>query len=261
MIGVSLPFAWLNDGGKPYGEPEPFFARLKAAGVTSAEIRAVRPDADPLAVRRAAERLWNSGLRITVHGTVLTDTDAVTEVFRPLEALLADLRQEAVNITVHPIPGDNRAMLDALAAHIERRHLPVTLALENNRRLPDKTEGDSVAVVVDAIEAIDAPCVGACWDMGHYAYYVRRFFPDRPDLLPDERFLRRVIHTHIHALDGLTTHFPLDTGELPLARYRAALGAAYGGALDLELEPSRFADRRDPAEALLSSVAALKAVE
>lgn len=255
MIGVSLPFAWLAAGEGPLGERDEVFRALADDGVESVELRSVRPHQEPREVKRAADAVWDAGLSVTVHGTVLSAETAVADVFAPLAELLPALRQELLTVTVHPIVGDNVQAVKALSSHIETNRLPVRIALENNRLLPDKTEGDSTALVLQTVEAVNSPYVGICFDMGHYMYYLRKNHPQVDFRLPDEAFLKRVIHTHIHGMNGLKTHFPLDSGELPLRSLLAGLAHNYFGVYNIELDFPRFT--RDPLEALEGSAGAL----
>lgn len=261
MLSASLPFSFLLSGGEPYGEIQPLLCDLRARGVQSAELRPVRPNTPPEDVLAAANTIWNAGLRLSVHGTVASTETAVDDVFAPLSLMLPALRQDALVIVVHPIIGDNAAMLRALDAHIDAHHLPVRIALENNRLLPDKkTDGDSVALVLAAVQAAQCEHVGICWDMGHYLYFLKKLHPDALDTLPPPEFLSLAIHTHVHATNGLTTHFPVHAYDLPLKAYCDALKAAgYTDLFNLELEPKRFAALCDPREALLQSVDALAA--
>ena len=111
MIGVSLPFKWFADGT----DTEGILSLLRSQGVGSVELRTVRPEHAPEAVLQAAEYLWENGFQITVHGSVKTVETAVADVFAPLAQLLPKLRQEKLNVTVHPVVGDNCAMVTALA--------------------------------------------------------------------------------------------------------------------------------------------------
>ena len=254
MIGVSLPFAWLLKEGHPYGPRAPFLAKLAALGVESAELRTLRPDTDPEEALQAAQALWSAGFRVTVHGAARSAETAVQDIFGPLEGILGCLRQNELIITLHPVTGDNAAMLTALADKIETEGLPVRIALENNRRMPDGSEGDSVALVTAAVTAVDRPSIGINFDMGHYFWKVG----GDASALPSAEFLSRVIHTHIHALVNGVTHFPLTAGNLPLAHYVKAFARGYYTAFNVELEPERWLDYFDPAEALTGSVEVLK---
>ena len=254
MIGVSIPFGWFSDGT----DIDSVLRLLKQQGAGSVELRTVRPHHEPAAVLQAAECLWEQGFYVTVHGSVSSLEMAVEDVFAPLEQLLAALRQDKLNVTVHPITEDNCAMLVALSDYILAHNYPVTIALENNRKLPDKTEGDSVALVLDAVTRADRDNVGICFDMGHYAYYVKKNCPETPDILPGKEFWKRVIHTHIHALNGLRTHFPLGAYELPLKEYLDALSFEYFGVYNLEPDFPRLAPVWTPEAAIEQSLPVLR---
>lgn len=254
MIGVSLPFGWCSDAHML----QSILPILKKYHVASVELRTVRPGYDPAAVLQAAKRMWDAGLQITVHGSVLSVATAVEDVFAPLRLLLEHLEQAQVNITVHPITEDNCTMLCALSDHAMERGYPVTIALENNRLLPDKTQGDSTALVLAAVEAANRPNVGICFDMGHHAYYVQKNCPEIPELLPPKEFWKRVIHTHIHDIKALRTHFPLGDGELQLKRYLEKLDFEYFGLYNLELDFPRISEQWTPEAALEQSLQVLE---
>ena len=259
MIGVSLPLDWLITGEGLPERVDHVLSALKAEGVRSIELRTVRTYHTAGDVRRVAELLWDNGFEITLHGDVKTAGGAVAELFTPIKELLENLHQKTINITVHPINGDNVKMLTAVADYIEQSGLPVTVALENNRLLPDKTEGDSEALVLDAVTKVDRPQIGICWDMGHFMYWWLKNHPDESPRLPDDKFLKRVIHTHIHALSGLKTHFPLDSHHLPLKQFLDGLCFEYFGVYNLELEYPRFQNLRELIPSLVGSVRELKA--
>lgn len=251
MIGTSLPLAWLTDGDPQLSD---ILTLLKSHKVGSVELRTVRPHHKPETVLQAAKLLWDNGFQITVHGSISSAETAIADVFNPLQSLLSALRQEKLNITVHPIVGDNGAMLTALSDYILENQLPVTIALENNRLMPDKTEGDSAKLVLDAVKAANRKNIGICFDMGHYAYYVKKNCPEAPDTLPEKDFWKHVIHTHIHAMDGLRTHFPLNGYELPLEAYFSKLCCGYFGVYNLELDFPRIAPKWEPVPALENAI-------
>lgn len=254
MIGVSLPLSLFDEASKE--ERMPLLQYLKQEGVESIELRTVRSHSEPDAVRRAMETVWSEGFELTVHGEIKSEESGVRDVFAPL-ALAFPLKQKKLNITVHPIVGDNGAVLCALSDYILANDLPVTISLENNRRLPDKTEGDSVALVLDAVKSAARDNVGICFDMGHYAYYVKKNLPDAPDTLPPDEFWKYVTHTHIHALNGLRTHFPLEGFELPLKEILEKLTWGYYGVYNIEPDFPRLKDFT-ALEVLEKSVPALK---
>ena len=254
MIGVSLPFGWFSDGTN-YA---PILQLLKQQGVGSVELRTVRAHHTPESVLQAAKVLWSEGFQITVHGSVTGEATAIGELFEPLRLLWDDFGQERLNVTIHPIVGDNAAMLIALSDYILENGLPVTVTLENNRLMPDKTQGDSAALVLEAVEKADRDNIGICFDMGHYAYYVKKNCPDTPDLLPPKAFWKRVRHTHIHAMNDLRTHWPLDGYALPLEQILAKLSFEYFGVYNLELDFPRIARDWTPEAALSNSIPYLR---
>ena len=132
--------------------------------------------------------LWNNGFEITVHGSVGSVFSAVDDLFVPLGKVLHDLRQKSLNITVHPIPCDNVKMLVALSDYITDKNLPVTISLENNRLMPDKSEWDSAAMVLDIVKRINRANIGICFDMGHLPTMSEKIIPIRPSFFPINPF-------------------------------------------------------------------------
>ncbi len=258
MIGVSLSPKYLLNGSGINEKPDVLLPRLYRLGVRSVELRDAKPGTDPQCVYDCAELLWNNNFRVSVHCRVSSLETAVSDVFDTLSLTLKHLRQESLTVTIHPIVEDNAEILRRLSDHATKNKLPVMIALENNRKLPDGTEGDSTAFVLKAVEDADRSNVGICFDMGHYFYYVKKNYPDKLDMLPSAEFFKRVIHTHIHALKGLNTHFPLDQFELPLERILLIQSVCYYGVLNIELSFSRFSELREPVDALVGSIKALK---
>ncbi len=276
MIGTSLPFGWLKSGNGVLGDREEVLSQLKALGVESAELRTVSPTTDPEAVLEAARLVWKYGIRVTVHASPKSLNSSLFDVYLPLRPLLGAIMngeapQKELVITLHPQiaeedEGDpmealiegNANMLIRLSSYAETLEYPVKIALENNRRMPDGRDGDSASMVLEAVRRADRKNVGICFDMGHYAYYVKVHHPENPDLLPPKDFFRRVIHTHIHALNDTNTHFPLSAFELPLDRYVGALCHEYFGAYNIELSYPRFEGLMEPRPALFSSVETLR---
>ena len=254
MIGVSLSAKDLLESGRfEAGLPE----KLKALGVESIELRDVKPGTDPLSVKAFARLVWAAGLQLTVHCRAASLETAVTDVFDPLALLLPGLEQKRITVTIHPVVGDNAQMLRQLSDHAAQ--LPVTIALENNRKLPDGTEGDSTALVLEAVEQADRPNVGICFDLGHYTYYWKKNRPDETMVPPPKAFLRRMVHSHIHGMEGLRTHFPLDEESLPLGQLLKAMSVKYYGVYNLELSFSRFQEQCSAWEGICRSVEVLKA--
>lgn len=81
----------------------------------------------------------------------------------------------------------------------------IRLAFENNTVAIAQSIkiGDTIEEVSRVVDAVYDPRLGICWDMGHYA--LAGFTS-----LPEETWLKKVIHVHIHDLDNShTDHFPL----------------------------------------------------
>lgn len=261
-IGVSLPPAFL--AGKAMtehqrkmmessGGADGFLRRLKKAGVSSVELRAIRPGTAPEEVREAVRAATEAGLSLTVHGAL---KDEPAELFWGRMEPVLDV-QPALTVTVHSA-GDRETtlmLLRRMAEYAAFRFPEAKLALENNR----SKKGDNMDLVecfgvMKTLSILECPNVGACWDFGHY-YWDRLTHPAQlPDELPPEGFLRRAVHTHIHAVENDTTHFPLTTGQLPLEEFvRALSGAGYTGVYNLEPEPERWDEERDAAEEIIRS--------
>ena len=256
MIGLSLPYKWLL-GDNSMLPQDDLLSLIKEHGAKSVEIRAVPASADSDEVMRSAMQLLAHGLNITVHASVTSAENAVEQVLRPLEELIENMKQRELIVTIHPIMGDNVRMLLNLSDYIIKNNIPVKIALENERKLPDKTDGDSLSLVLEAVEAADRKNIGICFDMGHFAWF-RETFTDAPNILPPESFLSRVIHTHIHACVEGRTHFPLGEWREPIASYVSALDLNYFGVYNLELEPERFTHVCSAREGYLRSIDALR---
>ena len=97
---------------------------------------------------------------------------------------------------------------------------------------------------------------GICFDFGHTFWNVEHHMLD-PE--PPAEFLQRTIHTHIHDIGTNGTHYPLNVGTVPLAKYVGMLKeAGYSGVYNLELGCHRFAEEYEIPDAFFSSVDILK---
>lgn len=258
MIGISLPFDWLLTGvGEPGLDRNKTLRRLKEKGVESVELRTVLRRHSAKDVLRVAQMLWNYGFSITVHSRMHTPESAVSDVFDPLRLLLGNMRQEKLVLVLHLIPGDSVAIARALAEHIDENGYPVTIALENNRLMPDGGSGDSAEQVVSVVESLNHPKIRICFDFGHYAYYAKK---NGLQIIPPKKFINYVVHTHIHALDGLKTHYPLTAAyELPLDEMLEAVHWRYFGVYNFEPDFPRWPEDIDREAAIIDSVETLKA--
>ncbi len=264
MIGVSLPFSELVSG-RDLGSDR-FLDDLFEQGVRNIELRPVPAEQDAQSVFVAATRVWRHGMQISVHTSPRSVTTAVCDVFAPLKEILKAQKQEKMILVLHPVSGtilfdDNRRMMETLAGVIDRDQNGAMLALENNRLMPDHSDGDSADFVMRVIEEAKPQYAGICFDFGHFAWATKSW--EHP-ILPPERFSNRVIHTHIHALyateTGYTTHFPLQSGALPLEEYISAIRPNYRGVYQLELEPNRYEKLMDGRRGIFGSIEKLAAV-
>lgn len=260
MIGISLSYKWLLTGKDGFGlDVRKTLTELRRREVDSVELRTVLPGDSPEGVLSVARRLRRFGFNITVHSRMKSAESAIADIFDPLRLLLGELKQEKLVLVLHPIAADNVAILRALADHIEKMHYPVVIALENNRLMPDDTEGDSAAYVLDVVKQVNSPHVGLCFDMGHYMYYLKKHRPDCESNLPPTEFIKRTVHTHIHALKGLKTHYPLTEGyELPLTELLGGVSWGYFGVYNFEPDLARWDGAIEPLGAILDSLDSLR---
>jgi sugar phosphate isomerase/epimerase len=257
-IGLSLPPAYLVgdlSGGaiwrETFGDVEGFLAAVREAGVSSIEARSIGEDADPCLALRAAERAWDAGLGVTLHGRLPRQFSGTTlsEVYPSLVPLAGAFRARggAGILTLHcyserdgsvPQLADRtvralRSLLDLL----QREGAPLSIALEINHVGPRVDPGITYAGIVEMIASTGRPGIGACWDMGHAFMNVQHGQLAHD---PSAAFLERVIHTHVHDL-GPRTHYPLTCGVVPVDRYVGLLlDRGYEGILNLELSPERY---------------------
>ena len=263
MIGLSLPLNYLAAGPDAtpattawqgaFGAPEEALEAAREAGVTWVELRSVGRDTHPDLALRAARRVWDSGLALTIHGHLPNPAlgRAFAELYPALAPLAAALRARgcASVMTLHPYSGAGARIeelvgatvqaLSQVMAAVQREAIPLRVALENERNRPWPSPTATYEGVVEIIERVESPQLGACWDLGHACANVQT---GEQEPTPPREFLRRVIHTHIHDL-GPRTHCSLTCGVVPLEPWLDLLyDAGYTGILNLELSPERFQD-------------------
>ena len=258
MLGVSLSYKWLLGEDTAYGlNKDKALTELLRRGVDSIELRTVLPEDSREGVLSVAQDLWDMGFEISVHSRMYSAETAVSDVFGPLFELFRSLKQDKLVIVLHPIAADNVSIMRALADHIKTMGYPAVIALENNRLMPDESEGDSAAYVLDVVKKVARPEIRLCFDMGHYMYYLKKHRPDTKSPLPPEEFIKLMAHTHIHALRGLKTHYPLGEYDLPLRELLDGVCWGYFGAYNFEPDLPRWSDI-EPLPAILSSVDVLR---
>lgn len=285
MIGFSIPSklfkqALPNNHQHPlmdhYDNMDHLLNQLKEAGVTSIEIRILSRQADPTLFQKTIQMIWEKGLQITIHGALEGDTNGASFVdhYPSMAYILKHFHRYQKNLimTVHAfqeVEGPNVRPEPAVLERLSKQsvlqlqewsdlataeNLPIQFAVEINRHKPPRIDpGDTIEGVLQMVEEIDRPNVGICWDMGHYYSNVlsNHGVPSAPnpwiEELPPATFLQRVIHTHIHGLQGKDeTHFPLSSrSSLPLELYNnSLLQADYQGVFNLELTFQKWSSER-----------------
>ena len=261
MFGISLPPRIFTGTAEDpiqqklldeFGGIDPLLRYLRGLGITHIELRNISANADPSHALLCAEKIWNAGLRLTVHGSLPAKIGPFEEVYPSLLPLLAALpsHQEELVITVHSraskteprtedFARETAEMLRLWAQDAER--LCFRIALEVNRSKGVYDPGDSCEGVLGMLEGFEGTRVGACFDFGHF-FSNMSVTGTTPEALPDREFLSRAVHTHIHALNERGTHQPfVDGRKLPLDAYVTELiGAGYTGIFNLELDFPRF---------------------
>lgn len=274
MIGASLSLGVLTQNPAceadkrlldEYGGIKALLSAFGALGVCTIELRSVQAYTDAGMLADCAHAVLDAGLSMSIHAAL---DDLPAEVFfQNLSPVLEMLPKEhpILPLVVHSMKtgdemrdrADTVRLLSAWGRFAEKSHLPVRLALENNRIHESGRSIVDCGGVISTVREVALDNVGVCFDFGHqYSNFVR--YPKCTPCLPDDDFLRAAIHTHIHALTH-TTHYPLTAGELPLEVYIQNLRrCGYRGVYNLELECGRFWQEVDPRAAFEGSIDALK---
>ncbi len=255
MIGLSLAPWIISDIGTDK------LKQIKDAGVESIEIRNVFAGQDAGEALKIADIVWKSGMNISIHSDLHTHGACLDEVVYPIERIIENLQQPALNITVHSIKNHECSEAPTVGAvrdiALALKNKPVTVALENNRHKNDDDPCDTVAGVEKSIKMLNLCNVKACWDMGH-DYYNNLTFTDNPQAMPSKYFLMNTAHTHIHSVCNGSTHFPLCVEHPMLHSYLKALKESdYKGIYNLEICFDRFEGIYTFDEAVFSSIKVL----
>jgi sugar phosphate isomerase/epimerase len=109
-------------------------------------------------------------------------------------------------------------LLDWLSDEFSTQSLPAFAAIELGAAKPGRksSAARSRASVSEIVERVGSERVGICWDAAHDIENAAA--EEGWTLIPSERFLLRVVHTHLHDIgdDGLA-HYPLLVGKVPFA--------------------------------------------
>jgi len=281
-IGLSLPLGYLSGADDSadarclagaFGPPRDCLAELKDSGITSIELQGFGPDAPPAMFQDALARILDSGMNLTLHGYLSSETAGRLSCGICPQLLSAvgsfENRQDDIVVTVHAlggheadyltmVKGTTRA-LERLADDIRTRDIPVRICLEINRYHGFESPGATYDGLLEIARTLDGATVGFCWDMGHTSSSVlQKRLASRP---PDE-FIARVLHTHLHDIspEG-DTHWPL-TEDCPhlASGIRHLENCGYTGAYNLELYPTRWSAQRDVKDGILRSILCLRKI-
>lgn len=265
MIGISLNPAWLMQDVKDefalklldsFGGRDEMLDCLKRAGVGSIELRTITPDMDPDDILDVFILLLKRSFNVTVHGTLRERDSAEISIFAPLSKVLRDCITDRLVITVHPLPSGHETIkaLTLLSDYAKNYHTEIVFALENNRLMPDGSEGESSSMILDLVRAVNRSNVRICWDFGHMWYNVCRYKGGDRSYLPSRDFMRYAVQTHIHGVHGerLTTHFPPDRDNVPLEEWMDRVDS--GTVFNFEPEPRRYPTDSDYRELLLKGI-------
>lgn len=258
----STPPALLGNSGAPrwYAGPdhsfEEYLERLVGLGATSAEIVLHHGPYDERTARvHVIDPDWQStvsayqeqGIAVQLHVSLdvrfatsrwREDRDGLRSEFEPIWALMVTIaeRQRRIALVLHGASDsycsrdENESstvgLLDWLASQIDRETLPAYAALELGAAKPGRptAAARSRESTMRIVNHVGSERVGICWDIAHDQENAATEDSWTPE--PDERFLRRVVHVHVHDLggDGLA-HYPLVIGNVPFENQLGALAA------------------------------------
>lgn len=93
-------------------------------------------------------------------------------------------------------------------AHVSRTGVPVNIVCEMPPPSSSRVRiGETPTELLEVVADTD---LGLCWDTGHYSMCaVKHGFPD----IPDEEFLLRVSHAHIHGVVNGNDHNPIEPND------------------------------------------------
>ena len=110
--------------------------------------------------------------------------------------------------------------------------------------------GDTYRELMDVAKGASS-AFGICWDTGHaHLAHIRYGEP----LHPPDRFVAMVRHVHLHNVDGLRDHMPLNIGSVPYRDHISSLVAAgFAGDINIELHHRWCLERGHSAKQLFES--------
>jgi sugar phosphate isomerase/epimerase len=258
VLALSLPSRYLTGARDDdttdlwramLGPPSEGLRALAGLGVGAIEVGDVRGENDADVVADALAAVRAAGMRPHAHLWLPPrfSPDGAPATLVAAVRALADPGAAPAACAIH---GHRRNEPDAFATTVRDlcalepwlRANGASTALEVCRHRPGGPLGGTYAEVMAIVRAAEAALgttLGVTWDLGHTTW---NHLQGCDALWPDEAFLTRVTHVHVHDV-GPTgrTHFPLDEGRAPLPGFVERLrGVRYAGTWDLELYPARW---------------------
>jgi sugar phosphate isomerase/epimerase len=261
-IGLSLPLDYLTGTpvrpgsqllAKALGEPYNALALLQKHGVDSVELQRIGISAPPTEVLDAVQCILDTGLHLTIHGTLVRDAEgqslsAQYPHLLPVLQYLREQQQETI-LVVHAHANTQSSTFRLLVATVHsivhliheciKHKLPLKVGLEINRYHGRSDPGTTYEGLHEIAQRVNSPNLGFCWDMGHtQSSILQNMLP----VSPPPAFLENVIHTHVHGIapDG-DTHWPLIDSFSHIREGIQQLKAyGYSGTYNLELYPERW---------------------
>lgn len=272
-IGVSLSPHLLcdcpqNEGDKrlydKFSYVKNLLYNLKESGVTHIELRNLLPFEKDYVAKTSIERVREFGFGLTIHSKLakeITPFDFCSYYSHYITDTI---------FTVHSFDDGkglsrNRATVSKIlreyADYCIVNNLKFTFALENCRVKDKHTINGMCSHTLGCVSLASRKNVGICFDFGHRISNVRNGFV-KEGIIPDKAFLKRVVHTHIHdLLPNFSTHGPFDFKNSEVSNLVNALkNSGYDGIYNLELEPNRYYQIYDPADALFQSIETLRQI-
>lgn len=248
MIGITMRYGlFLSTPGtagnaallNAYGSVENIMLAYQKLGVQSIELSCLHTHLPIAEMIDICRRIQRTGLHLTLHGTTENISGAAHfDFFAPLyEEILR--HQRHTSVTLHA-PSDLSKAISIPRDWCQeglKRFPSLLFVIENQRlRLPEHGEHFKINAIPPTLPETEN--VGICWDMGHYAYNILKDgLPIKT--LPAPETLKRIRHTHIHGIENMDTHYPLQ-GD-PVTTYVKALqNSDYSGIYNLEIVPDKF---------------------
>ena len=223
-----------------------FLAPLRAAGLRALEFELWEYAPDWPRFLPLMEDCQRLGLELCFHAPYLapyTIAGFAGEGRKEIQAAYAPMLNVAARFAPAPVvihgawseTGPHDALYADTIAFLEwvlDHYRSLVPALEN--LVPDSRRdkiGTTRAEILRIVEKTDDRRLGVCWDMGHDVLAGRLS-------VPEEAFLRRVVHVHLHDVDEHgTDHYPLLYGRVPYRTWLPALAqAGFGGIVTLEIK-------------------------